>query len=460
MGLHMPGSSRRSSVVVAALVLIATGLPLAAYWALFGRILTVVPQEAKRLLREEPTATLLVDVRAAESFSAGHIEGAVNWPLEEVRATSSHEQMPAKLRGKALLLLCDVGMASRLAVWHLGQIGVERAINVRGGIQEWMRSAPQAESGPWDRWRTPDHLGSFPFRDSPQIEQALAVLSYFFIKPIYMLLTLVVVAVLWKSTSGDLVALRWGMLSFFVGEAACAVNYFGCKETSYFWEYLHGAGMFVCFGFLAYAVLEAVDRRILGLSDPQRRCAAARLCGSCSKSADVPCGLQLSFYLLIPALMAIAMMVPTADWHDNAYNTLIFGEPYNYGHLRVFQQFEIWCCPAAALVMLGASLAILLLKRREPLGPAKIAFGAGIGPLGFGMLRMLLGAAYDQNRVWFLFWEEATEFLLIFGVCCLLWIFRRGLFPGIDQWFRSVMVSLGQEMKTPDMGKTESLKAE
>ena len=149
--------------------------------------------------------------------------------------------------------------------------------------------------------------------------------------------------------------------------------------------------------------------------------------------------------------MAVAMMVPTADWHDNSYNTLIFGQPYNYGHLRVFQQVENWYCPAAAVLMLGVSLAILLLKRRDPVGPAKIAFAAGVGPLGFGMLRMILGAAYDQNRVWFLFWEEATEFLLIFGICCLLWIFRRGLFPGVDQWLRSVMVSLGLEVKAPDV---------
>jgi len=187
--------------------------------------------------------------------------------------------------------------------------------------------------------------GSFPFRKSPPIEQAIAVLSYFFIKPIYMLLSLVVVAVLWKNTATDLVALRWGMISFFLGESACAVNYFGFKETSYLWEYLHGAGMFVSFGFITYAVLEAIDARILGLSDSQRRCAATRLCGACIKQADVPCGLQRSFYLLIPALMVIAMMIPLADWHDNSYNTVIFGQPYNYGHLRVEQHMRTGIAP-------------------------------------------------------------------------------------------------------------------
>ena len=58
---------------------------------------------------------------------------------------------------------------------------------------------------------------------------------------------------------------------------------------------------------------------------------------------------------------------------------------------------------------------------------AKIAFAAGIGPLGFAVLRTILGGAYDQNRVWFLFWEETTELLFIVGICFVLWIFRRRL---------------------------------
>jgi rhodanese-related sulfurtransferase len=442
------------TATVAALVCIGVAIPIVAYWTLVGGIPTVLPQEAKQLLRDRSGGALLVDVRTPERFEAGHIEGAVNWPLEQVVATGERSQVRAELRGKTLLLLCDVGMKSRSAAWHLNRIGVEKTADVRGGIQEWMRSAPQREGGDWDRWRTPKGLGGFPFRESPLFEQALAVLSYFFIKPIYMFLSLAIVAALWKSVSADLVSLRWGMIAFFLGETACAVDYFGYKETSYLWDYLHSAGMFVSFGFVAYAVLEAVDCRILGLSDAERRCSAVPLCGACIKFADVPCGLQRTFYLLIPALMVVAMMVPTADWHDNSYNTVIFDSPYNYGHLHALQQVENWYCPTAALVTLGMSLVVLLPMGRKQLDLAKTTFAAGVGLLGFGMLRMILGAAYDQNRVWFLFWEEATEFLLIFGTCCLLWIFRRGLLPGVDQWLRSAMVSLGLETPSQD-AKTE-----
>jgi phage-related protein len=58
---------------------------------------------------------------------------------------------------------------------------------------------------------------------------------------------------------------------------------------------------------------------------------------------------------------------------------------------------------------------------------AKIALAGGVGALGFGMFRMILGGAYDQHRVWYLVWEEGMEFLFILGILGVLMIFRRGL---------------------------------
>jgi hypothetical protein len=185
--------------------------------------------------------------------------------------------------------------------------------------------------------------------------------------------------------------------------------------------------MLLCFGFVTYAVLEGFDRRILHLSDPQRRCAALGLCGACIKYAPVPCGLARTFYLILPALLVLACMLPTADWQDTAYNTWVFGQIYNYAHLRVYQQLENWYCAGAAAVMFAASLVVLLAGGQRAIGWAKIFFAAGAGPLGFGLLRMILGGAYDQHRVWYLAWEEGTEFLFLLAVCGTLVIFRHGL---------------------------------
>jgi rhodanese-related sulfurtransferase len=419
---------------VVGMVLAGGIAPLAIYWLLLGGATTVTPSEAKQRLRQSGDAAVLVDVRSADAFAAGHIDGAANWPLEAILAVERAEQAPVEYRARTLLLVCDVGLASRRAVGHLAALGFDGAINVRGGIQEWIRSAAGPTGGDFDRWRTgPDRVGPFPFRQSPPWQQAVAVLSFFFIKPIYTLLSLAVVVVLWRSQTPDLAAVRWGMIAFFLGENACAVNYFFFQETSYLAEYLHSFGMLVCFGFLAYAVLDGIDRRILTLSDPQRRCAASGLCRACVKYDDVPCGLKRTFCLIIPALIVLAMMLPAADWQDNSYNTLIFGAPYNYAHLRIYQLFENWYCAGAAVVLLGASLLILAGKGQASIAPAKIAFAAAIGPLGFGMMRMILGGAYNQNRVWYLCWEETTEFLMLLAICCLLWIFRRGLIPSTSR---------------------------
>lgn len=446
-----PDHRPRGLARLAAAIVVAGGVtPVLLYWLLFGRIATVTPQEAKAMLRAPEDAAALVDVRSPQEFAAGHIDGAVNWPLHSVKAAEGADDVPPELRAKRLLLVCDVGMASRLAAWRLTRAGLADALNVRGGIQEWIRSAaeelgPQCllrgmtgpeilhadppPGGPFDRWRTAEGVGEFPFHRSPPHEQALAVLAFFVIKPVYTLLSLAVAVVLWPRREPDLVALRWAMIWFFLGENACALNYLGFGETSYVLEYLHSYGMLLCFAFTAYAVVEAIDGRMLLLSAPRKRCAALALCAACAKTANVPCGLRRTFMLLLPVLIVLAMMLPASDWHDASYNTMIFGRPYNYAHLRVYQQLENWYCAAAAGIMFGASLAALCAGGARGLAAAKVFFAAGVGPLGFGALRAFLGGAYDRNRVWYLFWEETTELLFIAAVAAVLWVFRRGLFP-------------------------------
>lgn len=432
------------------LVLVGGTLPLLLYWLLLGQSWTITPQQALTLLREPPgTSAALIDVRSEDEFQAGHIDGAVSWPLDQIQEVSGPADVPTAWQGRSLLLVCNVGLTSNLAARHLTAQGVERVHSVRGGNQEWIRAvAEELGRMPTDpfgrpqwrvlsevprgelfqRWRTQDDgVVEFPHRLSPPLEQLTGVVAFFVIKPTYTLLSLLIVVLLWKSRTADLVALRWGQICFFVGENACAANYFIFKETSYLFEYLHSLGMLACFGFVAYAVLEGFDRRILQLSDPQHRCAALSLCGRCIKLAPVPCGLRRTFYLIIPALMLVALMLPTADWQDNSYNTLLFGQLYHYGHLRIYQLFENWYCAWAAILMLGASLGILAFAPGNSLPWAKVALSAGVGPLVFGLLRMVTAGAYDQNRVWYLFWEESTELLFIGGICGVLWIFRRGL---------------------------------
>ena len=419
---------KRRRWIVGLLIAVGGLAPLVFYWVFLGCVPTITPPEAKRMLSDESPQTVLVDVRTKDQFDRRHIQGAMNWPLRRVFEAENTVQFPDLLRGKKLLLLCDTGGASARATQHLDKLGVE-AYNVRGGMVDWVHADLGTVGKDYECFQ--DALGrteAFPFRNAPIYEQLALVVSGLGFKPVYTFLSFIVIILLWRSKAADLVALRWAMIFFFLGENACAANYWFHDETSYLFEYLHGFGMMLCFGFATYALIEGIDRRILLLSEPERKCAALPLCGRCIKYVEVPCGLHRVFLLVIPACIILAMMPLGADWQLASYNSDAFGTIYNYSHPIVYQIFELVYCPIVAIIMLSISLGILLWKRTDSLSAAKIAFAAGVGPMGFALFRMLVTGPYGQNLVWRNFWEECTELVFLIGVCYVLWLFRRTLF--------------------------------
>jgi rhodanese-related sulfurtransferase len=93
-----------------------------------------VPQvqaaEALELLSEQGEATALVDVRPEPEYAERHISGAVSLPLAEIRKMEAASDLPAVLRGKTLLLVCDSAVLSSQAA-RTGQLGVD-GISARG----------------------------------------------------------------------------------------------------------------------------------------------------------------------------------------------------------------------------------------------------------------------------------------------------------------------------------------
>lgn len=75
----------------------------------------------------------LVDVRTPSEFARGHIPGAVNMPVDDLRTFIDD------LRGKRVLAYCQVGMRGHTATMLLRQSGID-ASNLDGGYATWCAS--------------------------------------------------------------------------------------------------------------------------------------------------------------------------------------------------------------------------------------------------------------------------------------------------------------------------------
>ena len=73
---------------------------------------------------------VLVDVRSREEYAAGHLPGALNVPVDDLRSRL------AELPDRPLLVYCGVGQRGNVAVRMLTQLGFEAA-NLDGGYATW-----------------------------------------------------------------------------------------------------------------------------------------------------------------------------------------------------------------------------------------------------------------------------------------------------------------------------------
>jgi NADPH-dependent 2,4-dienoyl-CoA reductase/sulfur reductase-like enzyme/rhodanese-related sulfurtransferase len=93
--------------------------------------------DVETLLDGDRSATLLLDVRAIEEFAAGHIPGAINIPIDELR--SRLDELP---RDAAIVAYCQVGQRGYLATRILRQSGFDAA-NLGGGYATYRLWRPQ-----------------------------------------------------------------------------------------------------------------------------------------------------------------------------------------------------------------------------------------------------------------------------------------------------------------------------
>jgi hydroxyacylglutathione hydrolase len=110
-----------------------------------GWLQSGLPVETTRLttvegLREQLAmahAPLVIDVRTAREFRAGHIEGAMHIPLGELHTRA--RELP---KGRTAAVICEAGYRSALASSVLAGAGVKDLVNVTGGMSAWRAAEP------------------------------------------------------------------------------------------------------------------------------------------------------------------------------------------------------------------------------------------------------------------------------------------------------------------------------
>ena len=86
---------------------------------------------------------LVVDVRTAEQFAAGHLRGAVNIPQADLPARAA--ELPDD-RDAPIVMVCSIGRTSKETVLYLKSLGYRHARNLKGGVTEWIRKGQKIET--------------------------------------------------------------------------------------------------------------------------------------------------------------------------------------------------------------------------------------------------------------------------------------------------------------------------
>jgi len=106
-----------------------------------GELLVEASQESWMQISAEDAAgyifevePVIVDVRTADEFADGYIEGAVNFPVQTM--FEYLDQMPANL-DTPILVYCAAGTRGFWAIAYVASLGYNNVLNMRGGYRAW-----------------------------------------------------------------------------------------------------------------------------------------------------------------------------------------------------------------------------------------------------------------------------------------------------------------------------------
>ena len=103
------------------------------------------PTLAERLGDAAIPDPTLIDVRTPAEFESGHIPGAVNVPLDELK--SSLDEIREVLHDHDVVLVCRSGRRAGQAQEALHRVGLGRSAVLTGGIVDWEATGGDVSRG-------------------------------------------------------------------------------------------------------------------------------------------------------------------------------------------------------------------------------------------------------------------------------------------------------------------------
>ena len=91
----------------------------------------ITTNEVKKIIDnyEEYSDTVIVDVRTLDEYESGHLKGAVNVPVSEIKNIDISKD-------KKIVVYCRSGSRSNTAAKELIELGYEKVYDM-GGINDW-----------------------------------------------------------------------------------------------------------------------------------------------------------------------------------------------------------------------------------------------------------------------------------------------------------------------------------
>ncbi len=107
-----------------------------------GKLATIDQVDVPQLQERRKNGHVVLDVRASTEYRAGHIPGAVHIPLGRV------SEAAGKLgKDRGIVVHCQGGARSPIAMSLLRRMGFERVVNFAGGFADYQRQGHSVETG-------------------------------------------------------------------------------------------------------------------------------------------------------------------------------------------------------------------------------------------------------------------------------------------------------------------------